>query len=592
MKKHLLALAIGATLAGCASQNNMLSQHTPIKSLSLEVVGSYVSGNAFDTSSAEIVSYDNMTDRLYVVNAENKSVDVLRFNDQHQPVKTDAINLQTAAEAAHIAIGAANSVSAKQGLVAIAIENSNKQQDGIIALYRSSDLSLMNTYPAGALPDMVIITDDGQYILAANEGEPSKDYTVDPEGSVTLIDISAGTDNSKAVVTQISFRDFNEGNTRYNELNNVRIPRPHGASVAQDLEPEYIALTDNGKAVVSLQENNALAVIDIAKASVDSINGLGLKSWAGKDAGGQGYQLDLTNKDGQFTLASYPQLAGYYMPDTIASFSIDGTPYVMTANEGDGREYIYETTQSKCEAKGHQWDGDDNSKSANYTLLTGDCISYTDETRGKKLKVSAQHPLMDSSVYGKNTIANGKAIGRTKVVVDNADAYHIAADQTVKTFGARSFSIWTLDGEQVFDSGDQLSKLANSAAHFNASNDANTNDDRSDDKGVEPEAVEVANIRGNTIAFIGLERQGGIAAYDVSNPKTPVFLDYINNRNFNANVCTEVDKDGECANGVYNPDVKDLGPESIEYFTRKGAHFIAVGNEVSGTTTVYKLNIM
>lgn len=592
MKKQLLALAVGATLAGCASQNNMLSQQTPIKSLSLEIVGSYISGNEFDTSSAEIVSYDKTTDRLYVVNAEDKSIDVLGFDDQHQPIKTGNISLESAGKAAKISIGAANSVSAKNGLIAVAIENRNKQQNGIIALYRSRDLSLINTYPAGALPDMVTLTEDGLHILAANEGEPSKDYTIDPEGSVTLVDISKGTDSSKAVVKQIHFRDFNQGNKRYSELKDVRTPRPHGATVAQDLEPEYIALTDNGKAVVSLQENNALAVIDIASAKVEAIHGLGLKSWADKSSGGYGYQLDLTNKDGKFSRASYPQLAGYYMPDTIAGFSVNGQQYVISANEGDGREYIYESTQSQCESKGHQWDGDDFSNTASYTQINGDCISYTDETRGKKLKVDAEHPLMNSSIYGKDTIANGKAIGRVKVVVDNADAYKVAADETVKTFGARSFSIWTLDGEQVFDSGDQLSKLANNEQHFNTSNDGNNSDDRSDDKGVEPEAVEVAEINGNTIAFIGLERQGGIAAYDVSNPKAPVFLDYINNRDFTANVCTEVDKDGECTNGTYNPNVKDLGPESIEYFTRKNQHFIAVGNEVSGTTTVYKLNIL
>jgi len=287
------------------------------------VVDSYISGNDFDTSSAEIVSYDKTADRIYVVNSQDKTVDVLGFENNNKLIKTGTINLQSAAKAAKISIGAANSVAAKNGLIAIAIENRTQQSAGIIALYRSSDVSLINTYPAGALPDMVTITEDGNTILTANEGEPSKDYAIDPEGSITLIDISAGTSKTQADVKQINFRAFNEGYTRYQELNNVRLPRPHGATVAQDLEPEFIALTDDGKAVVSLQENNALAVIDIATANIDGIYGLGLKSWAAKDAGGHGYQLDLTNKDGTFSLASYPQLAGYYMPDTIAGFSIN-----------------------------------------------------------------------------------------------------------------------------------------------------------------------------------------------------------------------------------------------------------------------------
>lgn len=588
MKKTLLAIVMSSTLVACGSDSD---DQPKLESLTLEVVASYISGNAFDTSSAEIVSYDESIDRLYVVNAQDKSIDVLVLNDNNEPTKSGTINLQTAATDAGIEIGAANSVVAKNGLIAVAIENQSKQSDGIIALYKSEDLTLINTYSAGALPDMVTMTDDATKIIATNEGEPSSDYSNDPEGSITLIDISAGTTDADAVVTQISFQDFNQGQSRYSEVKDVRLPRPHGATVAQDLEPEYITITEDNKAVVALQENNALAVIDLETAQIESIHGMGLKSWASIDDGGQGYKLDLTNKDDVFTLNSYPQLAGYYMPDSLASFSVNGESYVISANEGDGREYIYETTQETCETNNHDWDGDDYTGQAEYTTETDDCISYIDEARGDDLDVDAAHPLMNESVYGSNTIANGDAIGRIKVIVDAIDDENIAADETVKTFGARSFSIWKLNGEQVFDSGHDLSERANTTSHFNTSNDSHENDNRSDDKGVEPEAVEVAKINGSHVAFIGLERHGGIAVYDVSEPTAPVFLDYLNNRDFTADVCTVVDEDGECDNETYNPQVGDLGPESIEYFTRNGDHLIAVGNEVSGTTTIYKLNI-
>lgn len=594
MKKALLTIAISSALVACGSDDDKAS----LESLKLEVIASYVSDNDFDTSSAEIVSYDQSTDRLYVVNSQDKTIDILQLDENNQPSKSGTINLQSAATDAGITIGAANSVVAKQGLIAVAIENDNKQQNGIIALYKSDDLSLINTFTAGALPDMVTMTDDATKIIAANEGEPNDDYSVDPEGSITLIDISAGTSETSAVVKQIDFQDFNEGQSRYSEVSDVRLPRPHDATVAQDLEPEYITITEDNKAVVALQENNALAVIDLATAEIEGIHDMGLKSWASIEDGGQGYQLDVTNKDDVFSLNSYPQLAGYYMPDSLASFSVNGESYVISANEGDGREYIYEGTQETCDNNNHEWDGDEfqpggeDEDATKYATEVDDCISYIDEARGKDLTVDTNHPLMNESVYGSDgTIANKNAIGRIKVVVDDKAAYNVGQSDVVKTFGARSFSIWKLNGEQVFDSGHDLSERANTTSHFNTSNDSHENDNRSDDKGIEPEAVEVAKINGSHVAFIGLERHGGIAVYDVSEPAAPVFLDYLNNRDFTADVCTAVDEDGECDNDTYNPQVGDLGPESIEYFTRNGDHLIAVGNEVSGTTTIYKLNI-
>jgi hypothetical protein len=595
IKPLAISISMAVLLSACGSDNAGTDSKSTIESLSLSLVGTHESGNDFDTSSAEIVSYDKTTDKIYVVNSQSKTIDVLTFDAQGKPQKEGTIDLTAAQSKAGITFGAANSVVAKNGIVAIAIENNVKQSNGVIALYNSSDLTFINVYGAGALPDMVTMTDDSKKIVVANEGEPSGDYSNDPEGSVTVIDISNGFSDELAVVTQITFEDFNSGQLRHNELNNVRLPSPHGASVAQDLEPEYIAITGSNKAVISLQENNAFATIDLSTNTIESIKGLGVKSWASVTDGGNGAKLDLTNKDDVFTLNSYPQLVGYYMPDSISTFTINGNDYVISANEGDGREYIYETTQEICDAtNGHTWDGDDYSvggddeNSVSYDSELDDCISYTDEGRGKDLDVDATHPLMNESVYGDGIITNKNAIGRIKVLMDSET---ISADGNVPTFGARSFSIWNENGDVIFDSGSQLSELANSTSHFNVSNDTQKNDNRSDDKGVEPEAMEVAIIEGSTIAFIGLERQGGVAVYDVSIPEAPVFLDYLNNRDFTADVCTVVDEDGECDNNIYNPAAGDLGPESIEYFSRNNQHFIAVGNEVSGTTTVLKLNI-
>jgi len=611
MNYKLIVPAIcAATLAACGGDDN--NNNTPYKALrdlgiecaavttatgtdasgtlSLTVADTYISGNEFDTASAEIVSYDTCSDKLYVVNAQDATVDVLSLaTTTSAPSKESTIDLAAAATAAGIDIGAANSVSARQGLVAVAIEADTKQDNGIIALYRSDTLELIGTYAAGALPDMVTLSDDAQYILTANEGEPSGDYSNDPEGSVTIVDLKKGFGADDAVVSQVSFADFNEGESRASEVPaDVRLAGPEGTSVAQDLEPEYLALNSKGDtAWVAMQENNALAIIDVKKAEVVGLKGLGKKSWAD-------VELDPSNKDdGPGEFASYEKLVGLYMPDTIASIEIDGETYILTANEGDGREYIYETTQEACDAAGHEWDGDDFSPGGDdedadaYANEEDDCISFTDEARGDDIadKVDAAHPH-------KAALADDALLGRIKVT-DDFDSY--GADDDIVTFGARSFSIWNEAGDLVYDSGDILAKkaFADNNDAFNATNDNNdpaeTGDNRSDDKGIEPEAVEVAQIGDRSFAFIGLERQGGVMVFDITDPTAPVYQSYLNNRDYTEAVCTETD-DGDCDNDTYNSAAGDLGPESIEYFTREGAHFIAVGNEVSGTTTVYTIS--
>ncbi|MFA0408662.1 choice-of-anchor I family protein, partial [Vibrio splendidus] len=523
----LLPIAVSSALVGCSQSTSTsptaaIPSQTSLDAFSfqcqsieqpsasnVEVTGISLVGRAiadapFDTSAAEIVSYDSCTDKLYVVNAQAQKVDVLSMNSASEPTSSGSIDLQSAAAASAVDIGAANSVSTHQGLVAVAIENADKQRNGIIALYRSDTLELITTYTAGALPDMVSFSKDGRYIASANEGEPNADYSIDPEGSVTLVDLTNGP--LQATVTQIDFKAFNQGQPRHAELTDkVRISAPN-ATVAQDLEPEYLTFADNGKLYVALQENNALAAIDVVSAQVDAILGLGGKPW-------DKAKLDASNKDKNIgNLQSYAMLEGLYMPDSITSYSVDGNTYIVTANEGDGREYGIKTTQEMCDEKGFEWDGDDYKGTENYTTEKDFCIAYVDEVRGKKLDVDANHPLAGA-------LKDNKQLARLKVIKPQGT---LAADQKVQAFGSRSFSIWDESGELVFDSGDDFARivLEQDPANFNSTNDNNqSGDDRSDDKGIEPEAIEVAEINGKHYAFIGLERQGGIMVYDVTQPK-------------------------------------------------------------------------
>ncbi len=124
--------------------------------------------------------------------------------------------------------------------------------------------------------------------------------------------------------------------------------------------------------------------------------------------------------------------------------------------------------------------------------------------------------------------------------------------------GGRSFSIRDTDGNLVYDSGSILDREAARLGIYD--------DDRSRDKGVEPEGVEILSVDGRTLAFIGLERTttAAVAVFDVTDPNAVSYLDMIVT-------------DG------------DVAPEGLEAFTVGGRHFLAISNEVSNTTSVYNL---
>lgn len=502
-----------------------LKSGTLPKPLKMEKEGTYASGQ-FDESAAEIVAYDKTNQRIFVVNAKEGSVDVLDASNPAQPTKISSLNVSAAAPD----LGAANSVAYKNGHIAVAIENANKQAAGVVAVYDATSLALVAVYPAGALPDMVTYTPDGTKIVVANEGEPNDDYTVDPEGSITLINIAAGYEN--ALVSTLDFKAFNVGGSRASELSSDVRVFGLNASVAQDLEPEYITVSkDSQTAWVSLQENNALAKVDLMTGRIDAIQPLGYKDWSQS-----GNALDTNDKDKTISFSSPKNVLGMYQPDAIASYQWSNQNFIVTANEGDSRDY----------------DG------------------FSEETRAGKLSLSE---ALSAQVESEHL----ERLKVTTTLGKNAAGEYA----TLYSYGARSFSIWNGNGELVFDSGSDFERIVAEQIpdYFNASNSKAKLDNRSDDKGPEPEGIALGTIDGNTYAFIGLERVGGIMIYNITNPHGPQFVSYVNNRNF------EVDQDSTAAG--------DLGPEGITFVpaadNADGIARLIVGSEVSGTTTIYTL---
>jgi hypothetical protein len=569
MIRATLAAAITAALSSAAA---LAAQ--PAKTLTMEVLGTYESG-IFDDSGAEITAYEPSTQRAFVVNSGKGVVDVLDLTDPSMPTGIGSLDVSKNLVDESLAAGGANSIAVRDGILAVAVENDDKQASGWVAFYDTADLSALAGYAqVGALPDMVTFSEDGRYVLTADEGEPNDDYTVDPEGSISVIDISGGL--FAPPVMTAGFGSFDANTLR---AAGVRIFGPSidengvvtdfGATAADDLEPEYIATAGN-TAWVTLQENNALAVVDIPSATVLDVVSLGYK-----EHGEPGNGLDPSNRDDTINIKTWTGLRGMYQPDAIASYQYRGKTFIVSANEGDARDY----------------DG------------------FSEEKRGADLYdfYNCENASPAPGICSVVGIDDDAELGR----LNSTTAPPFGDTNNLYAYGARSFSIWNAAGELVWDSGDQLEKITagefpfgefGDPENFNSTNDENNSfDSRSDDKGPEPEGVAVGKIKGRTYAFIGLERVGGIVAYDISNPYAPVFMDYLNNRNFDGGT-TVVDDEGEeirlCDfnNDAFDGDLcDDLGPEGLTFVSKAdsptGEALLIVGNEVSGTTTMYELDV-
>ncbi|QBF81450.1 alkaline phosphatase [Shewanella maritima] len=530
--------------------------------LAANLIGRYESG-VFGQSAAEIVDFHVSSKQAFVVNAQSGMVDVLDLSklsaaeQVENPFTLNNIDklmtIDAAADSALTGLGSVNSVAVHGDLMAMAIERADsagnsKQGNGVIAFYRLSDSAapvFLKTVEAGALPDNVTFTPDGAYLLVANEGEPNDAYDVDPEGSVSIIAI---TDNTPAdTATSVGFTEFNVGSPRNSELSDkIKINGP-GASIAQDLEPEYVAVSQDSKyAFVSLQENNAIAVIDIANAEVVRINALGLK-----DYGLLGNEIDASDKDDMINIRTYQGVYGMYQPDTIASYQWGNTDFIVSANEGDSRDYS----------------------------------GFSEEVRAEDLTLSANHPQIAAA-------QDKTLLGRLKVTTSMGESETAGIYDKIVSYGARSFSIWTKEGTQVFDSGSQFEKITAALLgdDFNNHNEESKGDSRSDDKGPEPEAVALGKVGDALYAFIGLERTGGFMIYDVTNPFEVSFIDYVVNRDFDV----EFEIDGADITGT--PELAgDLGPEGMKFVdamnSPTGLPLLIVGNEVSGSTAVYQFEL-
>jgi len=602
------------------SSASLFAQESP--EINLKLISNFQSG-IFDEGAAEIIAYDSPSKQLFVINSNDGAVDIIDYSNPFLPVKAGTIDVSADVS---IPISGVNSVDVFNGLVAVAVEADPSTDNGVIAFYDTSG-NFQFEAPAGALPDGLRFSPDGTAVVVANEGEPAPDYSIDPEGSITIVDVASQTslqvdfnsfdiqkeslisegvrifggatpfevtafsgiddsnpdsvsvtnaagietgnwitidsdntdddtdaarlyqvgsvDGNTLVLTTEFDVDLNDDGTFDEGTDITATPalwtvfKAGNATVSQDLEPESLTFGAAGDvAWVTLQENNAVAIVDVNAGTVLDIVALGTKDHSLMQNG-----FDASNDDDAINITNWP-VKGFYMPDAIASVEINGNTYYLTANEGDAREYD----------------------------------ALIEEADAKDL-------ILDSSIFNDPTLQDDENLGSLTTTVANGNSDGGTDFEEIFSFGARSFSIWDDTGNLIFDSGDQFEQITAEQFpnDFNSNNDENDSfDDRSDNKGPEPEAVTVGQINNKYYAFIGLERIGGIMVYDISDPANAAFVLYINNRDFSV-----LDVENNLS------EVGDLGPEDIKFIpalqSPTGGDLILVANEVSGSVSAYSV---
>ena len=492
-------------------------------SLTAQVSHTHLATIRTTNQQGEIVAFDPASGRCFVTYPGSNALDVFAVS---------ATGGLTAVLSIALA-GPPNSVAAKNGLVAVAVEGPTGQDPGAVQFFdAASGAANGPAVTVGAMPDMLAFTPDGSKVLTANEGEADMATgLINPEGSVSIVDVASRT------ATTASFAPWNGQEAALKALG-VRISDINGITLAQDLEPEYLTIdATSTTAWVTMQEANAIAVVDIATATVTAIHALGEKNH-----GLPGNELDPSNQDGIVgNFQSFPIL-GLYMPDAICSFSIGGVTYLATANEGDSR---------------------------------ADFPGFEDETRGTRLDddfaLDAEDPTPETGLYTLAQLNDNAVLGRLNFVTGDRDLARGDTDidgdiDQMYSFGARSFTIWTTAGVKVFDSGSQIEREMLTRGLLD--------DGRSDDKGPEPEAVTFGVVGGMPLLCVGLERTNAVMIYDVSNPAAPVLRDVI-------------DIAGENGLGSTAPEGLQLIPASDN---PTGRPLLAIASEGDGALSLFAID--
>ncbi|MFZ4453162.1 choice-of-anchor I family protein [Salibacterium aidingense] len=539
MKKSFLRFtAAGSLLLTAVSPSAVLAETSSFfqygeEELSVSQIARYDS--MAGEGGTEIMAYDAGSEKAFITNGAEAGLDIVSFStlgsgqyqqlESRKRIQVSEFGLEQVDDITSVA------AHPNEDLIALSVVSAPKTDPGYV-VFLTKDGEYIKAVQAGALPDMVTFTPDGTKLLAANEGEPSDDYRVDPEGSISIIDIMEGSPAAEAKTLSFSEDKLDES-----------VRTSSRGTVLQQLEPEYITITEDSRtAYAALQENNAIAEINLETETIDSVKGLGVK-----DHSVPGNELDGV-ENGSMEIETLP-LLGLYMPDAIDTFTADGQTYIVTPNEGDARDY--EAYSEEVEI-GDIIDSID--------LNADHYEGYTQEELDERIENGLLEKMEDTEI----TAENGEVGGTYEALY---------------SYGARSFSIFDAETmDLVYDSGSEIEEITAEALpeHFNTNNDELEFDGRSDAKGPEPETTVTGEVDGTTYAFTALERFSAVMVYDITDPADASFVTMISSRDFSEDIAG------------------DVAPEGLTFISASdsstGEALLAATHEMSGTIAVYELS--
>jgi hypothetical protein len=437
-----------------------------------------------------------VTNSLPRTGATSHRVDIFALSSSGALTATTSVDLDGvfgAAATLSISSVAADPLGRGFGAATV-IPTDNTRVLGKLVFFDLANGSILRVVDVGFHPDSVTFTPNGSRAIVANEGEFAASQPHAP-GSVSIVNLSGNPTGTSLLVNPplVTTIDFNTGLGAGVTLDALRI-NVAGAPAAErylHVEPEYPTAT-NDKAYVTLQEANAIAVIDLTGANANRITAI-------LPLGTISQRIDASDRDptggGVNAINIDDIVPGLPMPDTIATFVVGGRRFLATANEGDARTD----------------DGDISRAGAANVVDT----------------VSSD--AADLRFAG--SIDNSSGIGRLNIsLVDgNLDADPLIEVPTM--IGTRSFTLWDDAGNRVFDSGSMLEEFVrlNAPLTFNMNSGAVSNiDSRSDDKGPEPEALAYGEIDGRRYIFVGAERQNGVFQFDITDLNRVEIVGYYN----------------------------------------------------------------